>query len=67
MVVEQMTMRFKALAVLERLREPSTWAGLCGLGVLLGASVEQVQAVAHAGAAVAGLLAVVLSESAGGA
>lgn len=62
-----MTMRYKTLAVLARLREPSTWAGLCGLGVLIGATVDQVQAVANAGAAVAGLLAVVLSEGAGGA
>lgn len=59
MVVEKMS---KARAVVDRLKEPSTWAGLCGLGVLLGASVEQVQTVAHAGAAVSGLLAVLLGE-----
>lgn len=52
----------KRAAVVKKLSEPSTWAGLAALGVLVGMTVEQVQAVAHGGAAVASVLAVVLGE-----
>lgn len=52
----------KRAAVVRKLAEPSTWAGLAALGVLVGMTVEQVQALAHAGAAVAGVMAVVLGE-----
>lgn len=47
---------------LQRLREPSSWAGLAALGVLFGMSAEQVQSLAGAGVAVAGALAVFLPE-----
>lgn len=46
----------------ERLKEPSTWAGIAGLAVLLGANVDQAQAVAHALAGVAGVVAVFMPE-----
>ena len=48
----------------QRLKEPSTWAGLAGLAVLFGASVEEASAVAHAVGAVAGLVAVFMPERA---
>jgi len=48
--------------VLARLKEPSTWAGLSGLFMALGLSEAVVNELATAGAAVAGLIAVVLSE-----
>lgn len=47
---------------LKRLREPSTMAGLSGLALLVGASVDQVQAIANAVAGVVGLLAVFMPE-----
>jgi len=67
MVVGKMTdtkKQRKRAAIVRRLSEPSTWAGLAALGVLVGATVEQVQAVAHAGAAVSGVLAVLIGERA---
>lgn len=48
----------------KRLKEPSTWAGLAGLAVLFGTSVEEASAVAHAVGAVAGLVAVFMPERA---
>jgi hypothetical protein len=48
--------------IASRLREPSTWAGVSVLLALAGVSSEQVQAIAHAGAAVAGAVAVLLPE-----
>lgn len=53
--------------VIKKLREPSTWAGLSALMVLFGLNVEQAAAVANAGAAVAGVAAVFLSEGGNGA
>jgi hypothetical protein len=47
---------------LHLLRQPSTWAGLGVLAGLAGLHAEQWQAVAHAGAAVAGLVAVLMNE-----
>lgn len=44
------------------LREPSTWSGLSVLAVLAGMTVEQFQAIAHAGAAVAAAVAVFKRE-----
>lgn len=46
----------------QRLKEPSTWAGLAGLAVLFGASVEEAQAVANAVGGLAGLVAVFMPE-----
>ncbi|WP_139026295.1 hypothetical protein [Methyloversatilis universalis] len=47
----------------QRLKEPSTWAGLAGLAVLFGASVEEAQAVANAVGGLAGLVAVFMPEN----
>jgi len=49
---------------IDRLKEPSTWAGLSALAMLAGLTVEQAQAVATAGAAVAGAIAVFMPEGA---
>lgn len=48
-------------AIVKKLKEPSTWAGLSALMMLFGLNVEQ------AGAAVAGVAAVFMSEGGGGA
>jgi hypothetical protein len=47
----------------QRLKEPSTWAGLAALGVLLGGDPVKADAVQQVGVALAGLLAVFLPES----
>lgn len=52
----------KTNAVIGRLKEPSTWAGLAGLLAVFGLQVEQAQAVASVGSALAGALAVFLPE-----
>lgn len=54
----------KTAEIIARLREPSTWAGLSGLLVLLGVNVEAVQAVAQVGAGIAALAAVIVREGA---
>lgn len=51
-------------AVFQRLREPSTWAGLSALMVVFGVNVEAAAAVANVGAAVAGAAAVFMRERA---
>lgn len=48
---------------LTRIKEPSTWAGLAALGMLLGADPVKVDAVHQAGIALAGLAAVFLPET----
>lgn len=53
----------KTAAVVKKMREPSTWAGISALLVLFGINIEQAAAVANAGAAVAGVAAVILGES----
>jgi hypothetical protein len=52
---------------INRLKEPSTWAGLAVLASLFGVNVAQDQfaAVSQAGAAIAGLLAVFIPEYSG--
>lgn len=45
---------------LDRLKEPSSWAGLAGLAVLFGVPHETAQAVVTAVGAVAGAVAVLL-------
>lgn len=52
----------KTAAILRRLKQPSTWAGISALLTLFGISVESAQAVANVGAAVAGLGAIVMNE-----
>lgn len=54
-------------AIVKKFREPSTWAGLSALMMLLGLNVEQAGAIGQAGAAVAGVAAVFMSEGSGGA
>jgi hypothetical protein len=49
-------------SIIARLREPSTMAGLAGLSVLFGHSVEAVQVYANGAAAILGVLAVALPE-----
>ena len=48
--------------LLQRFREPSTWAGLAALGLLCGIDPGKVDAVAQAGAAIAAAAAVLLPE-----
>lgn len=48
--------------MMNRLRQPSTWAGLSALGLLFGLNAEQVDTLAGAGVAVASALAVFLPE-----
>ena len=48
-----------------RLREPSTWAGIAALLAILGVNVEGAQAIGQAGAAISGALAVFMPESKG--
>lgn len=50
--------------VLNRLREPSTYAGLSGLAMAFGISNDLYAAASSAVAAIAGLVAVVLAEKA---
>ena len=50
--------------VLNRLKEPSTYAGLSGLALAFGVSSDLYAAASSAVAAVAGLIAVVLAEKA---
>ncbi|WAL84953.1 hypothetical protein OYT13_11400 [Pandoraea sp. XJJ-1] len=47
---------------LQRLREPSTWAGLAALAAMFGVPTGTAQAVAQAGVALAGAAAVLLPE-----
>lgn len=48
--------------LLERLKEPSTYAGLSGIALALGVSSDLYNASAAVAAAVAGLVGVILSE-----
>ena len=51
--------------ILNRLREPSTWAGFAVLAGVLGVPLlpEQLQAIAQAGAALSGVAAVFIPEN----
>lgn len=49
--------------LLNRLREPSTWAGLAGLATTVGANPTKVNAVSAVVAAVLSALAVFVPES----
>lgn len=48
--------------IVERLKEPSTWAGFAGLAASIGIAEPLYAAVSAVGVAVAGLLAVLISE-----
>jgi hypothetical protein len=52
--------------IVERLKEPSTWAGFAGLAGAIGIAEPLYAAVSAVGVAVAGLLAVILSEKSEG-
>ena len=54
-------------ALLNRLKEPSTWAGIAALVTAFGVPGEQVQAVAQIAVAVTGAVAVFMPEKAGNA
>lgn len=55
----------RAKKVIQRLKEPSTWASLAPLLLLAGMSLPEVQAVTNAGAGIAALLGMVLGEQGG--
>jgi len=55
----------RTAAVVARIKEPSTWAGLSALLMLFGMNVEAAQMVASAASAVAGVVAMVVSEKKG--
>ncbi len=50
--------------VMARFKEPSTWAGLAGLSLALGISTELWTGISGAGAAIAGLMAILLKDKA---
>lgn len=52
--------------ILDRLKEPSTWRGLAMLATALGVTIDpsQMAAIVAAGTAVAGLIGVLLPDSA---
>jgi hypothetical protein len=52
----------KAITILKRLREPSTWAGLSALGLIFGLPVGTLDAVGQILGGVAALAAIVLPE-----
>jgi hypothetical protein len=51
------------MKILSRLREPSTWAGLSALGLLLGLPPGTFDAIGQLVAGVAGLAAIFLPEN----
>ncbi|MFN3231686.1 MAG: hypothetical protein ACE363_05950 [Alphaproteobacteria bacterium] len=51
--------------VIGRLREPSSWAGLAGAAILLGATDAEVQMWANAAAGLCAFLALILPETKG--
>lgn len=53
--------------IISRLREPSTYAGFAGLAAAIGISEPLYAAVSAVAVAVAGLVAVIISEKAPGA
>lgn len=55
-----------AAAILRRITQPSSFAGLAGLALLAGQTVDNAQAWGQAVALVCGLLAVAVDEGQGG-
>ena len=49
--------------VLSRLKEPSTYAGFSGIALALGLSAEEWNTIYTAAAAIAGVVAMLLSEA----
>lgn len=47
---------------LERLKEPSSWAGLSALALALGVRADEWSAIGTAGAAIAAAISIVLKE-----
>lgn len=54
----------KLLAILQRIKEPSTWAGIAALGVLFGLPPGTVEAISQLVGGAAALAAIVLPEKA---
>lgn len=54
----------KAITVLKRLREPSTWAGIAALGLIFGLPPGTVEALGQVIGGVAALGAIFLPEAA---
>lgn len=52
----------KLLSILQRIKEPSTWAGIAALGVLFGLPAGTVEAVSQIVGGVAALAAIVIPE-----
>jgi len=50
-------------SLLNRLAEPSTYAGLAGIAVILGIEVDAFQSVANSIAGVFGFVAIIIGES----
>lgn len=48
--------------IINRLKEPSTWAGVSALGVLVGVPPGTLDLVAQVGVGLAGLLAIALKD-----
>lgn len=53
----------KAMNIIHRLREPSTWAGLSALGLIVGLPVGTLDALGQVLGAVAAVAAIVLPET----
>lgn len=52
----------KTAAIVGRMKEPSTWAGLTALLAVFGLSVPEATAISQVGAAITGALAVFMPE-----
>ncbi len=59
-------MNIKAKYILDRLREPSTWAGIAALGAVFGIEAVIINSVAQAVMGVAGVAAILLKEQGNG-
>lgn len=53
----------KALSIIKRLREPSTWAGIAALGVIFGLPPGTIDLIGQVIGGVAGLAAIVMAEA----
>lgn len=56
----------KAISILKRIREPSTWAGIAALGLIFGLPPGTIEAVGQVIGGVAALGAIFLPEAARG-
>lgn len=55
----------KAIRLIQRLREPSTWAGIAALGLIFGLPPGTIELVGQVVGGVAGLAAIILPEHRG--